>query len=117
LSIAAYLSENPDSAPLEVSVHTAANDVPSDFTLLGVEEPDIATATVTADDWPRIGRLIRTREFGTAWLSGNERVLLKIPSAIVHPSWNLLFNPLHADAGAFRIEELLSYPFFNRIKQ
>jgi RES domain-containing protein len=80
-----YLSENPASALLEVSVHTAANNVPPDFTLLRLEGPDIATATGTADDlaedWPAYPDA--TRQFGTAWLRRNERVLLKIPSAIV----------------------------------
>jgi RES domain-containing protein len=112
-----YLSENPASALLEVSVHTAANDVPPDYTLLRVKGPDIATATVTADDLPEDWQAHpdATREFGTAWLRRNERVHLKIPSAIVLQTWNFLFNQLHANASAFRIVGVLTYPFHNRI--
>jgi RES domain-containing protein len=114
-----YLSENPASALLEVCVHTAANDVPPDFTLLRVEGPEIATASVMADDLPEDWQAHpdATQEFGTAWLRRNETVLLKIPSAIVPRTWNFLFNPLHPDASAFRLVEVMTYPFDNRIKE
>jgi RES domain-containing protein len=112
-------AKNPASALLEVCVHTAANDVPPDFTLLRVEGPDIAIDSVMADDLPEDWQALpeATQEFGTAWLRRNERVLLKIPSAIVPRTSNFLFNPLHPDARVFRIVEVLTYPFDNRIKE
>jgi RES domain-containing protein len=67
------------------------------------------------EDWQ--ARPEATQEFGTAWLRRNERVLLKIPSAIVPQTSNFLFNPLHPDASAFHIVEVLTYPFDNRIKE
>lgn len=114
-----YLSENPASALLEVCVHTAANDVPPDFTLLRIEgpEPEIPAIAETGlpEGWqwrPEI-----TKSLGTEWLRRREAVLLKLPSAIVPQTTNFLFNPLHPDADRFQIAEALKYPFDSRIKQ
>jgi RES domain-containing protein len=114
-----YLSENPASALLEVCVHTAANDVPPDFTLLRIEGPELRMAAVTEsalpNDWQI--RLEVTRELGTDWLRKKEAVILKLPSALVPQTTNFLFNPLHPDASRFQIAATFSYPFDRRIKQ
>jgi RES domain-containing protein len=114
-----YLSESPAAALLEICVHTAANDVPPDFTLLKIEGPDPLISTITTDslplDWQN--NLKVTRELGTAWLRANGAVLLRIPSAIVPQTSNFLFNPLHPRAIDFKIVETLTYPFDTRIKQ
>jgi RES domain-containing protein len=111
-----YLSESPSAALLEICVHTAANDVPPDFTLLRIEGPErvIPTAKALAPEWQT--QLEITRDAGTEWLSGGKTVLLRVPSAIVPMTWNYLFNPLHRDARRFRIVETLTYPFDGRIK-
>jgi RES domain-containing protein len=114
-----YLSENPASALLEVCVHTAANDVPPDFTLLRIEGPELKVPAVTEstlpDDWRR--RLEVTRELGTDWLRKKEAAILKLPSALVPQTMNFLFNPLHPDASRFPIVAAFTYPFNERIKQ
>jgi RES domain-containing protein len=63
-----YLSENPASALLEICVHTAANDVPPDFTLLRVEGPDLVIATIDMNVLPADWRTESdsTRDIGTA---------------------------------------------------
>ena len=114
-----YLSENPASALLEVCVHTAANDIPPNFSLLKVEGPDVDIPSISGNDLPADWQLKLdvTRKFGAKWLRDNESVLLKVPSAIVPQTMNYLFNPLHADARAFRIIEILTYPFDSRLKE
>jgi RES domain-containing protein len=114
-----YLSENPAAALLEVCVHTAANDVPPEFTLLKVVGPDVEVAVVEESDLPQGWQrdFAITRRLGTEWLQRRETILLKLPSAIVPQTWNFLCNPLHPDAGRFAIEEAFRYPFDIRIKQ
>jgi RES domain-containing protein len=113
-----YLTETPASALLEVCVHTSANDVPPEFTLLKVEGPDLEVPSIKADDLPKDWRtrLEVTRDLGTAWLEKNESVLLKVPSVIVPATVNFLFNPSHKQAAKFRIAEAFSYPFDVRLK-
>src|SRR5271167_2507930 len=80
-----YLAENPASALLEVCVHTAANDVPPDFTLLRIEGPELSFISISESDLPPDWqtRLDVTRDLGTAWLRSGAGCLLRIPSAIV----------------------------------
>jgi RES domain-containing protein len=114
-----YLAETPAAALLEVCVHTSANDVPPQFTLLKVDGPDIAVASIhanaLAEDWR--SSLEATRDLGTAWLLKNESVLLRVPSAIVPETMNCLFNPAHRQAAEFRIVEAIAYPFDVRLKR
>src|SRR5713101_3890492 len=65
-----YLAQSPASALLEVCVHTSANDVPPEFTLLKVEGPGLKVSSIALDklpsNWTR--RPEATRDLGTAWL-------------------------------------------------
>ena len=114
-----YLSENPASALLEVCVHTAANDVPPDFTLLRIEGPELKVTAVTESSLPDTWqvRLEVTRELGTDWLRKKEAAILKLPSALVPQTTNFLFNPLHPDASRYQIAAAFSYPFDRRWKE
>jgi RES domain-containing protein len=113
-----YLAESPASALLEVCVHTSANDVPQDFTLLRVEGPNAHIPVIRIADLPAdwTSRLEVTRDLGTAWLEKGTAALLKVPSAIVPETANFVFNPLHADAARFQITAAFSYPFDPRLK-
>src|ERR1700760_2714193 len=113
-----YLTETPASALLEVCVHTSANDVPPEFTLLKVEGPDMKVSSIQAENLPKDWRtrLEVTRDLGTAWLEKNESVLLEVPSVIVPETVNFLFNPSHKQAEKFRITDVFAYPFDVRIK-
>jgi RES domain-containing protein len=113
-----YLAETPAGALLEVCVHTSANDVPPEFTLLKIEGPNLDTPSVSIGDLPGDWRtrLELTRDLGTAWLERTESALLRVPSAIVPETMNCLFNPSHQHATEFRIVETIAYPFDPRLK-
>jgi len=114
-----YLAESPAGALLEACVHTSANDVPPSYTLLAVraEEPTSVETLDTSTlrpDW--IDHVEATREIGSAWLRSLRSALLRVPSALVPSTFDLLLNPLHEDAGRVRIESTYEYPFDLRIK-
>jgi RES domain-containing protein len=113
-----YLAGTPASALLEVCVHSSANDVPPEFTLLKVEGPDIEFPVVEAEELPYDWRTDQeaTRDLGTASLRKKQAVLLHVPSAIVPETANFLFNPSHVDAAKFFVAEAFSYPFDYRLK-
>lgn len=113
-----YLAETPASALLEVCVHTSANDIPPEFTLLKIEGPELDIPSISRNDLPTdwLTRLEVTRDLGTAWLEKSEEVLLRVPSAIVPETDNFLFNPSHVQARNFRITAAFSYPFDLRLK-
>ena len=115
-----YLAESPAGALLEACVHTSANDVPPSYTLLGVEV-DARVSMENLDvsalpaDW--IKRLEVTREIGTGWLREQRSCLLRIPSALVPATSNVMLNPLHADAARLRVKSVVKHPFDARIKK
>jgi RES domain-containing protein len=114
-----YLAETPASALLEVCVHTSANDVPPEFTLLRIEGPDLDVPSIGVDTLPEDWRtkLEITRDLGASWLARNETIVLRVPSAIVPQTMNVLFNPAHPNAAKFRIVEAIAYPFDERLKK
>jgi len=113
-----YLAGSPAAALLEVCVHTSANDVPPEYTLLRIEGPDPEVFVIKPEDLSQDWRtrLEATRDLGTAGLRKKEGVLLQVPSAIVPETANFLFNPMHVDAAKFRITDVFAYPFDIRLK-
>jgi RES domain-containing protein len=113
-----YLAETPASALLEVCIHTSANDVPPEFTLLKIEGPDVNIPLVETKELPQDWRtrLEVTLDLGTAWLMKNESVLLRVPSALVPETVNFLFNPSDTQAKKFHITDVFPYPFDARLK-
>src|SRR5262245_19690133 len=101
-----YLAESPAGALLESCVHTSANDIPPNYTLLAVqveERTHIETLdlAILQTDW--IEHFESTREIGSAWLRSMRSVLFRVPSALVPATFNVLLNPLHPQAKSIRI--------------
>ena len=113
-----YLAESPAGALLEVCVHTSANDVPPDLAVLKIEAPEVQVVVIRPEELPPgwQSQLEVTRDLGTAWLQKRGIPLLRVPSAIVPETANLLLNPTHPDAKKFKITEAFAYPFDVRLK-
>jgi len=113
-----YLAESPAGALLESCVHTSANDVPPSFTLLKVLGPDLEWEEIAPADLPPdwAQRQEISQELGTDWLRAGRSALLRVPSALIPETANLLLNPNHSDAASFRIEREYLYPFDLRLK-
>ncbi len=116
-----YFAETPAGALLEVCVHTSANDIPPSYTLLEVTVgPGISLETVDVKSLPRdwSENLEETRSLGSQWLRSMRTALLRVPSAIVPSTCNvLLLNPRHEDSKKIRITSLTEYPFAARLNR
>jgi RES domain-containing protein len=115
-----YLAESPAGALLEACVHTSSTDIPPEYSLLTVEIGDkVRVESVNVGrlpaDW--IERVDVTQEIGSAWLRARRSALLRVPSALVPMTFNILLNPLHAEAAHVRIQTAVKYPFDPRIKK
>ena len=103
-----YCAQNPASALLEILVHAeiAIEDIPVAFRWLEIDAPDsVAVETV---DPGILGPAWRsqpaaTRRLGDHWLAASRSALLRVPSAIVPETWNVLINPLHPGAARIRV--------------
>ena len=115
-----YLAETAAGALLEVCVHTAANDVPPNYTLLEVTVPTTTTVeAINLDSLPKdwAENLEATRALGSDWLRSTRSALLRVPSVLAPATFNVLLNPAHLDAKQIAITSVLDYPFDPRLKR
>ena len=114
-----YLAESAPGALLEVCVHTSLEDVPPTYTLLEVAvEDSVSVESVDVASLPPnwMSRPDVTQTIGTGWLKTGRSALLRVPSALVPQTTNVLLNPLHPDARLARVVDVWEYPFDLRIK-
>lgn len=78
-----------------------------------IGEAAITDCPTLPDNW--VENPAVTRRVGDEWLARGETCLLRVPSAIIPGVWNLLLNPLHAEASGFKIEEAMRVPFDRRL--
>jgi RES domain-containing protein len=114
-----YCTENPSTALLEILVHLEidAEDRPQNFRVLKVEGPDnVSTIAVDPADLPKDWKenLLLTQSVGDRWLIERKSALLRVPSALVPETWNLLVNPAHPEASALRISATYEQAFDSR---
>lgn len=53
---------------------------------------------------------------GDAWIKGNASVLLEVPSVIVHEEFNVLINPVHADAAKLKARPVRQFVYDPRLQ-
>ena len=103
-----YCAPNPATALLEVLVHAEIDmeDIPVAFRYLEIDVPDSIPAeamdpAALPSNWRT--NLEATRQAGDEWLHSGRTALLRVPSAIVPLTWNILINPRHPDSARIRI--------------
>ena len=98
-----YCSQSPAAALLESLVHfeIEIRDLPARYRLLKLRAPDdLVVEHVTPQDLPAdwVARTDVTRSNGDRWLEVGRSPLMSVPSAVVPETFNVLLNPVHADA-------------------
>ncbi len=115
-----YLAETPSGALTEVLVHLELDpsNIPASYKLLKIEAPDdLSLQTLQPSDLPANWKddLVATRTAGDEWLADAATALLRVPSAIMPETFNVLLNPQHSDAGRIRILWHREYPWDQRL--
>lgn len=115
-----YCATSPAGALLEVLVQQAlrAEELPSLYQLLRISvsgrvSPMRINSQRLPADWT--SRLEATRSIGDGWLAKGLKVLLRVPSAIVPETSNVLINPSHPDVKQLTVKTVGRYPFDARL--
>jgi RES domain-containing protein len=105
-----YLAEHPALCVLEVRVHLDIPPelLPDDYVLMRVTLPDEPPEAIA--DMP-----VNPQEAGDAWLASGRTAVLRVPSAIVPNTANLLLNPRHPRAAEADIVETVPFRFDPRL--
>jgi RES domain-containing protein len=85
---------------------------------LEIDAPDaISTQTLAVDDLGRRWRENRmaTRGAGDGWLHRAGTAILRVPSAIVPATWNVLVNPGHPESAQIRVVRVHRYAIDPRL--
>ena len=113
-----YLSEHPALALLEVLVNLEIDreDLPETFKLLKISVPDGIRDFEDAQiktNWKN--NISVTQNIGFSWLNAGNTPFLRVPSAILPESTNMLLNPNHKEASKVRIVDVIPFPFDERL--
>jgi RES domain-containing protein len=108
---ALYCAENVALALLEVLVHLTKEQIPEHYQLLMIASPFELSANSSApNDTIReltalindlslnnkvFPHLTETRYIGDAWLKAKTSLMLRVPSAIIPHTCNIIINPMH----------------------
>ena len=94
-----YTSEYISLAILESLVHLQVGNIPEKQYLLQIELPDKDFSEIRnskiKSNWQQ--HLNYTQWMGDQFISANQSLILKVPSAIVPQEHNFLINPLHIE--------------------
>jgi RES domain-containing protein len=115
-----YLAENPAGALVEVLVHLELDlaHLPKSYRLLKAEAAEgLSIRKITGAELPNnwISDQVATRTVGDEWLASKNALLLRVPSAIVPETFNILLNPEHAEAGRIQVLWYEEYPWDARL--
>jgi len=115
-----YLAESVAGALLEVLVHLELSPVrlPKAYRLLKVEAPDdVMIRELSPADLSKkwTDDETETRTLGDEWLASQRTALLRVPSAVVPETFNVLMNSAHLDARRLTIVSHREYPWDRRL--
>lgn len=115
-----YTSASRALALLEYTVNTNIDDIPRSLSMVAIEVPgddikDIRIADLPGN-WTAKPTPDDTQNLGSALLSPQRQLIIRIPSVVIVEESNYLLNPLHPRAGEFRIVAVNDFVYDERIK-
>jgi RES domain-containing protein len=115
-----YSSESPAAALLEILVHFEIDvrDLPTRYRLLKLRVPDaLVVEDLLAPDLPTdwLEHTDDTRAIGDRWLKEGRSALLRVPSAVVPETFNVLLNPGHAHAARVEVVQVTEHAIDPRL--
>ena len=116
----AYASSNSALAVLEVLVHmTGGGGILPGYSLITATIPDTLVEDVPAADiplgWDSSPVPPWVQAIGDAWVRSGRSLALRVPSAVVEGSYNILINPEHQGFARFAIESSAPFVFDPRL--
>jgi RES domain-containing protein len=115
-----YTGENKEIALLETIVHTPPLLIPA-LEILTLEIPDDSITAIEPkdlpDNWAVYPAPVILSEIGERWINEGKTIALKVPSCIIHTSYNYLLNCRHPEYSKVRIIDQSHFKFDTRLKK
>ncbi len=114
-----YTGENISLCMAEVAVHLPLGILPLDYTLVTIEIPDEEITSLSKkelpDNWRQVFTIENTRNIGDRFFREGEKMILKVPSAVVQDEFNYLINPHHPKIKKVKIIRTEPFGFDERL--
>lgn len=115
-----YTSQSRALAVLEFSVNLNILEIPNSLSFTVIEIPDNQIFDVNIRDipegWNSFPASTIAKIFGNELLKSSDKAIIRIPSVIIPTEFNYLLNPYHKSKTQFKIIEVESFIYDNRIK-
>ena len=115
----AYASSNSALAVLEVLVHLRSGTVLPSYSLIAATLPDSLVedlpASALPNRWSSSPVPPEVQAVGDAWVRSGRSLALRVPSAVVQGSSNVLINPEHRDFARFKVVSVDRFGFDKRL--
>ena len=115
----AYAADNSALAVLEVLVHLKSGAILSSYSLVTATIPDglveVIDKLILPVDWNSSPVPPKVQAIGDLWIRSGTSLALRVPSAIVPGSNNVLINPQHPDIAYFAVDAIEPFAFDARL--
>jgi len=115
-----YTGANKEIALLETIVHIPPLLIP-DLDILTIEIPDDSVSTIEADELPKNWKVYPApailAEIGESWIREGKTIALKVPSCIIHTTYNYILNCRHPEYSKVKIVDCRNFEFDSRLKK
>lgn len=111
----AYASDSSALAVLEILVHLKDGEILPSYSLIAATIPDFLVDDVNPSSVPPAWNSSpvppAVQAIGDEWIRSGRSLALRVPSAIVEGSSNVLINPGHPDFASFSVDRIEPFDF------
>lgn len=117
-----YTSESVSLAYLETLAHRKGLGFNKDFRIMVIEIPNqLAFKTVETSklskNWRDFRNYSDCQKIRNAWFDADEKLCLKVPSAVVPENWNVVINTFNKDFKKVKLIDVLDFEPYDRLEQ
>ena len=117
-----YTAESISLAYLETLAHRKGLGFNKDFKIMVIKIPSNAEIqTVESSELSKSWRDFRNysdcQKIVNAWFDADEKLCLKVPSAVVPENWNVVINTFHQDFKKVKLIDVLDFEPDDRLEQ
>jgi RES domain-containing protein len=115
-----YTASNRSLAMAEIAVHFSLATLPAGYMMMTIYVPDsVSIAEVDSktlpEGWNQFPPIKQTQIIGDQFITGSDKCLLKVPSAVTQGDFNFLINPRHPEFKKIKITGYDPFPFDKRL--
>ena len=115
-----YTSESRSLATVETLVHVDLATLPEDLYVASIQVPQGITPKEISiselpPDWRAFPYSSELANIGSEWVLKNQKLLLRVPSAVVEYEYNILINPSHPDIRQVKVIQVEKFTYDKRL--